>query len=131
MVKMNPVMHFEMPAINKKRVKKFYEAVFGWKMTQLGSDMGDYLVATTSPVDKNNMHKKRGAINGGFFQRGKGGTIPHIIISVDNLKKSMEKVKKSGGEIIGKPMKISDIGDFVMFKDTEGNRVGMLQAMKM
>jgi predicted enzyme related to lactoylglutathione lyase len=131
MVKMNPVVHFEMPAINKKRVKKFYEAVFGWKMTQLGSDMGDYLVATTSPVDKNNMHKKRGAINGGFFQRGKGGTIPHIIISVDNLKKSMEKVKKSGGEIIGKPMKISDIGDFVMFKDTEGNRVGMLQAMKM
>jgi len=127
MVKMNPVVHFEMPAIEKKRVKRFYETAFGWKMTQLGEDMRDYHVATTYPVDKNNMHKKREAINGGFFQRGRGGTMPHIIISVDDLKKSMDAVKKSGGENIGKPMNIPGIGDFIMFKDTEGNRVGMLQ----
>jgi len=127
MVKMNPVVHFEMPAINRKRVKKFYETVFGWQMTQLGSEMGYYLLATTSPVDKNNMHKKKGAINGGFFQKGDNGTMPHIVIGVGNLKKSMEMVKESGGKILGKPMIITGIGNFVMFKDTEGNRVGMLQ----
>jgi len=30
-------------------------------------------------------------------------------------------VKKSGGEILGNPMNIPGIGEFVMFKDTEGN----------
>jgi hypothetical protein len=127
-MKMNPVVHFEMPSKDKKRTKKFYEKVFGWQMTQLGKDMGDYLLATTSPVDKNNMHKKKGAINGGFFQYGKKeGTIPHLVISVDNLEKHMEIVKKSGGKFTGKPMDIQGIGKFIMFKDTEGNHVGMLQ----
>lgn len=130
-MKMNPVVHFEMPAVNKKRVKKFYESAFGWKMEQLGSKMGDYILATTTPVDKNQMHLKKGAINGGFFQKGKDGTIPHLVISVDDLKKHMQIVKKEGGKIIGKPMDIPGVGNFVMCKDTEGNRVGMLQPSKM
>lgn len=130
-MKMNPVVHFEMPAVNKKRAKKFYENSFGWIMQQFGKEMGDYLLATTTPVDKNQMHLKKGAINGGFFQKGKDGTIPHVVISVDNLKKHMQIVKKEGGKIIGKPMDIQGIGIFVMFKDTEGNKVGMLQPSPM
>lgn len=124
---MNPVVHFEMPAKDKKRTKKFYETVFGWQMTQLGRGMGDYLLAGTTPVDKNMMHLEKGAINGGFFNYGKEGKIPHIVISVDDLKKSMEKVKKSGGKLLGKPIDIPGIGTFLMFNDTEGNKVGMLQ----
>lgn len=128
---MNPVVHFEMPAEDKKRVKQFYETVFEWKMNQLGADMGDYLLAITSPVDENNMHLNKGAINGGFYQKGKDGTVPHLVISVDNLKQSMESVKNAGGEVLGDPMTIPGIGEFVMIKDTEGNRVGMLQPSNM
>lgn len=124
---MNPVVHFEMPAVDKKRTKKFYETVFGWKMTQLGKEMGNYLLAGTTPVDKNNMPKEKGAINGGFFQKPKEGKIPHIVISVDNLRRHMVIVKKNGGKVLGKPINIPGIGNFVMFKDTEGNRMGMLQ----
>jgi len=126
-MKMNPVVHFEMPVEDNTRVKKFYESVFGWKMTQLGPDMKDYLLATTSPVDKNNMHINKGAINGGFFKKGDYGTITHVVISVDNLKEHMDIVNKAGGETVGEVMDISGIGKFVMFKDTEGNQVGMLQ----
>ncbi|MDP3953881.1 MAG: VOC family protein [bacterium] len=129
--KMNPVVHFEMPAEDKSRVKEFYEKVFGWQMTQLGPEMRDYLLANTSPVDENNMHINKGAINGGFYKKGKDGTIPHIVISVDDIKASMETVKSSGGEILGEPMNIPGIGDFVMFKDTEDNKVGMLQPSQM
>ncbi|MBS3131270.1 VOC family protein [Candidatus Woesearchaeota archaeon] len=128
---MDPVVHFEMPAEDKKRAKKFYEKVFGWKMQQLGHDMGDYLLATTSPMDENSMHINKGAINGGFYQKGENGIIPHIVIAVKDLKKSTDAVKKSGGKIEGEPMSIPGIGDFVMFKDTEGNRVGMLQPTNM
>src|SRR3990172_8562431 len=118
-MKMNPVVHFEMPAVNKKRVKKFYETAFGWKMDQLGPEMGHYLLATTSPLDKNRMHKEKGAINGGFFQKPKEGKVPHLVISVDNLTKHMGIVKKAGGKIKGKPMDIPGIGKFVMIKDSE------------
>ena len=128
---MSPVVHFEMPAEDKTRVKRFYENAFGWIMTQLGQDMGSYLLATTSPVDENNMHKEKGAINGGFYQKGEYGTVPHIVIAVDDLSHSMEKVRQFGGEVIGEPVAISGIGDFVMIKDTEGNRVGMLQPLPM
>jgi len=126
-MKMNPVVHFEMPAGDKKRAEKFYETAFGWKMTLPGPEMGDYLLAGTTPVDKNNMAINPGAINGGFFNKGEYGSIPHFVISVDNLKKHIGIVKKNGGKITGKPMEIQGIGMFVMFRDTEGNNVGMLQ----
>jgi predicted enzyme related to lactoylglutathione lyase len=128
---MNPVVHFEMPAEDRARVKKFYEEVFGWKMTQLGPEMGEYLLAATSPLDENNMHINKGAINGGFYQKGEAGTIPHIVISVEDLAKHMEVVQNAGGKIQGEPMDIPGIGKFVMFTDSEGNRVGMLQPKDM
>lgn len=96
-------------------------------MTQLGKRMGNYLLAGTTPVDKNNMVIDPGTINGGFFQKGKEGTVPHVVISVDDLRKHMGIVKKNGGKVLGKPLNIPVIGDFVMFKDTEGNHVGMIQ----
>jgi len=125
-MKMNPVVHFEMPYKDAKRLSRFYSNVFGWNMLYLPK-MGSYVLATTSPLDKKGMHKKKGAINGGFYPITKDDKIPHLVISVDNLEKHMEIVKKSGGKLSGKPMDISGIGKFVMFKDSEGNRVGMLQ----
>ena len=127
---MNPVVHFEMPAKDKKRVAAFYSEVFGWGMNILGSEMGNYVLATTTPVDENNMAKEPGAINGGFFDYSEKDSFPHVVISVDDLKESIEKVKSSGGKIEGEPMDIQGIGTYVSFRDSEGNRVGMIQPTK-
>lgn len=35
-MKMNPVVHFEMPAKDKNRVSNFYTTAFGWNMQQMG-----------------------------------------------------------------------------------------------
>jgi len=129
-MKINPVIHFEMPYKEKKRLAKFYGKVFGWEMQMTGKEYGDYVLATTSPVDKKGVHKKKGAINGGFYPKGDYGTIPHVVISVDNLDEHIKMVKKAGGKIKGKPMDIPEIGKFAMMTDTEGNRVGMLQAVR-
>ena len=123
------MVHFEMPYTNAKRVSKFYENAFGWGMQYLPK-MGSYVLATTSPLDKKGMHKNKGAINGGFFPKGDYGKTPHLVLSVDNLTKHMVIVKKSGGKILGKIMDIPGVGKFVMFKDSEENRVGMLQPLK-
>ena len=135
MTKMDPVVHFEMPAKDKKRVSEFYSKVFGWQMQQLGNEMGSYLLANTTEVDENRMPKQSGAINGGFFdfQNKEGFDVPHLVISVDNLEESMKKVEEAGGKIIGGvsgPGKIDDIpgvGRYVSFDDSEGNHLGMLQ----
>lgn len=131
-MKSNPVVHFEMPAENKNRVKEFYEKTFGWKMNQLGEEMGHYLLANTTETDEKGMVKTKGAINGGFFDKNEqNGTHPHLVISVDNLEHHMKTVEAHGGKIQGTPQDIPGIGTFVMFKDTEGNRVGMLQPAPM
>jgi len=129
---MNSVVHFEMPAKDKKRVSDFYSKAFGWKMTQLGDEFGDYLLAGTTETDENQMVKTPGTINGGFYdyKDEPGFQYPSVVISVDNLEESIEKVKAEGGEVYGEPMDIPGIGLFVSIQDTEGNRVGMLQASK-
>ncbi|HSW48062.1 MAG TPA: VOC family protein [Candidatus Saccharimonadales bacterium] len=135
MSKQDPVVHFEMPSKDNKRVSDFYSGVFGWKMNQLGAEMGDYLLAQTTETDDKNMVQTPGAINGGFFkyQDKAGFNVPHLVINVDNLEESMKKVEEAGGKIIGGasgPGKIDDIpgiGRYISFEDSEGNHVGMLQ----
>lgn len=129
-MKKSPVVHFEMPAKDKKRVSEFYTKVFGWEMVLMGQEYGGYLLATTTPTDsKTGMVKDPGAINGGFFDRKEDelNRVPHIVLSVDNLDESIAAVKKGGGEILAEKMDIPGIGMYVSFKDTEDNIVGMLQ----
>ena len=57
---MNPVVHFEMPASDKGRMIKFYEKAFGWKMQQLGPEMGNYVVVSTTETDEKNRPKTPG-----------------------------------------------------------------------
>ena len=40
-MKMNPVVHFEMPAKDKGRMRKFYETAFSWQTEQLGKGLAD------------------------------------------------------------------------------------------
>ncbi len=127
--KMNPVVHFEMPYVNAKRVADFYSKVFGWENKTMGSDMGNYIVVATTKTDKNGMIKKAGAINGGFFPKAKDqpDQVPSVVIAVDDIQESMKKVKTAGGKVLGDPVEIPGVGWYVSFHDTEGNRVSLLK----
>ena len=126
---MNPVVHFEMPAEDKKRMANFYTKVFDWKTQHLGEDMGNYVLATTTDSDEKGRPKNPGAINGGFFQKtdDKPAQYPSVVIAVDDIKEHIEKVEKAGGKVLGEPWDIPGVGLYVSFFDTEGNRVTMLQ----
>ena len=128
--KVDPVVHFEMPSENRKRMAKFYNSTFGWHTKMLGEDMGNYVIATTAPeVDKQGRPKKRGIINGGFYAKDEKmpAQYPSLVIAVDDIKKSMQKIEKSGGKVLGDPMEIPGYGLYVSFYDTEGNRVSIMQ----
>lgn len=128
MTGMSPVVHFEMPAEDSKRMTSFYEKVFGWKTQQLGSEMGDYVLVTTAEKDVK-PDAPRGAIDGGFFPKKPDwpAQYPSIVIGVDDIEAAMRRVNKKGGKVLGEPMQIPGVGRYVSFFDTEGNRVSMLQ----
>ncbi|MDW7731101.1 MAG: VOC family protein [Methanolobus sp.] len=129
MAKMNPVVHFEMPAEDRKRMADFYTKVFGWKTEQLGPEMGDYVLVTTTETDEKGVPKEPGRIHGGFFQKKPDSPAQHpsVVIAVDDIRESMKKVKDTEGEVLGEPVEIPGIGVYVAFFDTEGNMVGLIQ----
>jgi predicted enzyme related to lactoylglutathione lyase len=132
MSKMNPVVHFEMPAENKKRMSEFYSKVFGWQTQQLGPEMGEYMVVTTSESDATGRPKNPGSINGGFYQKTEDPISHHpsVVIGVDDINKSIQKIKASGGKVLGETMDIPGVGSYASFIDTEGNRLSILQPIQ-
>jgi len=125
---MNPVVHFEMPYDDQIRMAQFYEKAFGWQNQMLGPEMGNYVVTTTTPTGPNGPLAP-GAINGGFFPRKPDwpAQYPSVVIAVDDIHAAMQQVRNAGGEVLGEPVMIPGIGQYVSFMDTEGNRVSMLQ----
>jgi len=128
MKKMNQVVHFEMPAIDRKRMADFYSNVFGWETLMYGEEMGNYVTVSTTEVDEQGRPKMPGAINGGFYQRrADQNDCPSVVIAVDNVHESMKMVVEAGGKLLGEPVDIPAVGAYVSFIDTEGNRVSLLQ----
>jgi uncharacterized protein len=125
---MNSVVHFEMPYDNRERMAKFYESAFSWQMQMLGEDMSNYVLATTTETDENGP-KNPGAINGGFFPKQPDGPAqyPSLVVAVDDIKESIKKVIDAGGTVLGEPVEIPGVGQYVSFTDTEGNRLSILQ----
>ena len=126
---MDPVVHFEMPADDRKRISRFYEKVFGWKTKQLGEEMGNYVLVTTTESDENGFPKEIGRINGGFYPKNmeRPAQYPSVVISVKNIKESMKAISSEGGKVLGEPVEIPQFGLYVSFVDTEGNRIALLQ----
>jgi hypothetical protein len=126
---MHPVIHFEMPYEDPERLVKFYSKAFGWEMQKTGSEMGDYVLATTTETDENRMIKTPGAINGGFFpvKADWPAQYPSVVIAVKNIRDAMKTIADAGGTVLGEPMEIPHVGQYVSFTDSEGNRVSILQ----
>ena len=122
---MGKVVHFEIPADNLARAKKFYSTVFGWELNDF-PEM-EYTIVRTVQSDENGMPKEAGAINGGMLQREEPVKAPVITISVDNMDQATATIEKNGGKIIRPKMPVGDMGFAAYFKDTEGNVVGLWQ----
>lgn len=128
---MDPVVHFEMPYDNRDRMAKFYASAFGWQTQMFGDDMGNYVLATTTETDKSGRPKTPGSINGGFFPKKPDWPAQHpsIVVAVSDIEESSRKVTSAGGKVLGEPIEIPGVGQYVSFIDTEGNRISMLQPL--
>src|SRR5215469_4687248 len=126
---MDPVVHFELPAEDRDRMASFYETAFGWSTNKLGPEMGNYTVVMTTTTDEGGRATNPGEINGGFFERtdDPASHAPSVVIAVEDAKKSMAAIEKAGGTVLRGPDEIPGVGLYVAFRDTEGNRMSILQ----
>ncbi|HLC58696.1 MAG TPA: VOC family protein [Candidatus Nanoarchaeia archaeon] len=90
----------------------------------------NYIMVRTVEVDKNHMPKESGAINGGIAKRNEHFKAPIVVVSVEDIDKSLEKIKKNCGKMLGEKMNVGDMGIYAYFKDTEGNVIGVWQDLK-
>ena len=124
---MSRVVHFEIPADNLERAKKFYSDNFGWKINQLGAEMGNYVLVHTGPTDEKGMPQDRAFINGGLMKRDPSASSPVIVIAVGDADATVEKVKQSGGTLVGEILDIPHVGRYARVQDTEGNVIGIIK----
>ena len=128
---MNRVIHFEIHAKDLNRAQQFYGDVFGWKITDLGPQMGNYRMVETG---ENAPGTRWPGINGGITPRM--GDVPAVgqavnafvcTIGVDNVDTYIDKVKNAGGTMAFDKMDVPGVGWLAYCKDPEGNIFGVLQ----
>jgi len=90
---MDRVVHFEIPAENLERAKKFYSGNFGGKLNQLGAEVGNYVLVHTGPTDEHGMPQDRAFINGGLMSRDPSASSPVLVIAVADAEQTVEKAE--------------------------------------
>ncbi|MBL7191636.1 VOC family protein [bacterium] len=107
------ICHVELPCGDMNRISEFYRKVFQWEIKPVPGM--DYLLFGPGVNP-----------GGGFFRRGgdqPDAVIPYIL--VDEIKDAVSKITDNGGEIILPETPVADMGFFALFKDPEGNVMGL------
>ena len=112
---------FEIPADKTARAQKFYNKLFGWKISPIPG-MKDYSHIDTGGADA--------SPDGAVMERThKGHTItPYIFVA--SVTRAMAKVKRLGGKIIRSKTPVPTMGYFAICQDTEKNVFALWQLSK-
>jgi predicted enzyme related to lactoylglutathione lyase len=120
---MPTIVHFEIPADDVERSKKFYSNLFGWKIEKWpgstgGGDIEYWTITTTD--DKGNK-----ALGGGMMKR-QGPNQPIInYIDVKSVDEYSYKVQQLGGKVHVPKMAVPGMGYLAICLDTENNAFGI------
>jgi predicted enzyme related to lactoylglutathione lyase len=106
------IVHFEIPADDIERAKKFYSELFGWQFsTPPGFD--EYWTFDTGDPDQD--------AGGGLMARqAPGQGIVHYI-QVESVDDYVTRAQALGGQMIFPKSPVPGMGWFAQFLDTEGN----------
>lgn len=128
---MKKVVHFEIPADDLERAKKFY-SIFDWQLQDWPmADGSTYVGARTVETDETTYQpKETGAINGGIVLRDQYSKTPSVTINVPSVDEYIEKAKVAGGNVIKSKELIEGMGYFAYISDTEGNLLGLWEDLK-
>ena len=124
---MPTIVHFEIPADDIERSKKFYTDLFGWKIEKWpGTDGGQLTSAATGqPMEywmiTTTDDKGNKALGGGMMKRQMPEHHITNYISVNSVDEYTSKVEKAGGKVVAPKHAVPGMGYFVLCIDTENN----------
>ncbi len=123
------VVHFEIPYDDGDRARSFYKEIFDWQLVTM-PEMGGYKLVTTGPSSDQGPTEP-GFINGGMLSREQAATPgPVIVVDVDSIDATLERIGGSGGSVVVAKMPVGDMGFAAYFTDPEGNVVGLWETAR-
>jgi predicted enzyme related to lactoylglutathione lyase len=113
------IIHFEINAEDPVRAKRFYEKAFSWKINKWDG-----------PLDYWNIeggNENEPGINGGIQKREHPSDQVFNYINVSSVDAYKKKIEQHGGTIVSPKITVPGVGYFCMFKDPEGNKLGIME----
>jgi predicted enzyme related to lactoylglutathione lyase len=126
---MPTIVHFEIPADDIERAKRFYTDLFGWKIEKWPGIEGDsssnmeYLIISTTD-DKGD----KALVGGGLMKRQDPQQKITNFIDVTSIDEYSSKIEKLGGNVIVSKMAVPGMGYFAICRDTEKNNFGIWES---
>lgn len=117
---MPTIEHFEIPADDVERARRFYQDLFGWQIEKFPGDMEYWGIHTTAGDGGK-------GLGGGMLQRMHPQHSIANYVGVENIEAMMKKVEQLGGQIIVPKTPVPKMGWFCFFTDTERNVMAMWQ----
>lgn len=92
------IIHFEIPADDLEKLRKFYGELFGWRIWKVPGQT-DYWLIETVPIDERGAPIRPG-INGGMMKKQHPEHRPVNYIAVESVDAYTEKIEALGGRVI-------------------------------
>ena len=115
---MPTIVHFDIPADDIERAKKFYKDLFDWKIEPVPGPMEYFEISTKNEEGKE-------GVAGGMGKRQQQGTAITNYIGVSSIDEYIQKALKLGAKIIMPKATIPGFGYLAVFLDTENNSLGL------
>ena len=116
----NPFVHVELATTDVAKAKKFYSALFSWKLDDV--DMGGGFTYTTIGVGE--------GTGGGMMKHPEPGApsqwLPYVI--VDDVRAATAKAKSLGGTVKKDVTEVMGMGWFSIVQDPTGAALGLWQS---
>ncbi len=121
------IVHFEIPADDVEKLRKFYTRLFGWKIERLPGP-SEYWTITTVPVDEKGEPVRPG-VNGGMMKKQNPQHKPTNYILVESVDEYSKKIETLGGRIIVPKMQVPGICWWALAVDPEGNEFAIMESI--
>lgn len=106
------VVWFEIPADDVERARKFYSALFGWKIEKLPGQADYWHIDTGGGED---------TLDGGMLARKHPGQPITSYVTVESVTASSAQVEKLGGRVMKPKTAVPHMGYFAICRDSEDN----------
>ncbi|MCW8092556.1 VOC family protein [Alteromonas sp. ASW11-130] len=119
----NPVGWFEIYVDDMERAKAFYQRVFDIEFEQISVPSEEGLIMQSFPSKMENYGAGGALVKMPEYPAGNNSIL--VYFSCEDCAVEESRVDGAGGEVLRSKMSIGEYGFIALFKDTEGNMLGL------